>query len=122
MTLSDVMIVLLIWIPLIMLSVFALVDLTRRSDLTGLAKGLWAIAIVLLPLLGMFVYFITRPDDADVQTKKPTTYEETTRVVMIDEETLETLQRLGNLRDTGVITDGEFNAIKQQMLGGTNVP
>jgi hypothetical protein len=54
--------VLLIYIPLVLLWLFALVDLARRQDLSGLAKGLWAVAIVFLPLIGMIVYFATSPD------------------------------------------------------------
>jgi hypothetical protein len=54
--------VLLIYIPIVLLWLFALVDLARRQDLSGLAKGLWAVAIVFLPLIGMIVYFATSPE------------------------------------------------------------
>jgi len=54
--------VLLIYIPIVLLWLFALVDLAGRRDLSGLAKGLWAVAIVFLPLIGMFVYFATTPE------------------------------------------------------------
>jgi hypothetical protein len=54
--------VLLIYIPIVLLWLFALVDLVGRRDLSGLAKGLWAVAIVFLPLIGMIVYFATGPE------------------------------------------------------------
>jgi hypothetical protein len=64
MTLASIFFLILIYVPLILLWVFTLVNLSHREDLSGTAKGLWAVAIVLLPLIGMLIYFITRPDDA----------------------------------------------------------
>lgn len=52
----------LIYVPTFLLWLFALIDLARRRDLSGLAKGLWAVAIVFLPVIGMFVYFATSPE------------------------------------------------------------
>lgn len=56
---------LLVFVPLVFLWAFGLVDLFRRRDLAGWAKGLWALFIVLVPLVGMLVYFIARPAAAD---------------------------------------------------------
>jgi hypothetical protein len=57
----QLMFAFLILIPVVLLWVFALVDLSNRRDLSGLAKGLWAIAIAFLPVVGMIVYFATSP-------------------------------------------------------------
>jgi hypothetical protein len=54
----------MIYIPLITLWCFTLIDLFRRYDLSGVAKILWAFAIVFLPLIGMFVYFASRPSES----------------------------------------------------------
>ncbi len=51
-----------IWIPLILLWGFTLVDLFASSH-SGLAKGLWAIAIVFLPIVGVILYFALRPKE-----------------------------------------------------------
>jgi hypothetical protein len=53
----------MIYIPLITLWCFTLIDLFRRPDLNGVGKILWAFAIVFLPLIGMLVYFFTRPSE-----------------------------------------------------------
>ena len=57
----------LIWltlfIPLMFLWGFALWDIFSRHDLSGLAKALWALAIILVPFIGMLVYFIARPKE-----------------------------------------------------------
>ncbi len=46
-----------IWIWLLIV-VFS--DIFRSRDLSGWAKGLWTIAIIFLPYLGVFVYLIAR--------------------------------------------------------------
>ena len=46
-----------IWIWLLIM-VFA--DIFRSHDLSGLAKTLWVIFVILVPYLGVFVYLIAR--------------------------------------------------------------
>jgi hypothetical protein len=95
---------LLIFIPLLLLWVFALVDLFKNPDVSGLAKALWAIAIVLVPIIGMVAYFITlypsepasRPADTATQ-----------------------LTQLAALKDQGVLSDEEFQREKDKVLGVT---
>ena len=108
----ELFFILLIFIPLVMLWVFALVDLFGRSDLSGWAKGLWAIFIVILPLLGLLVYFIAR---------KPTPQEEEAargaNQVQSGHDTAGQLTRLADLHDRGVLTDEEFANEKAKLLG-----
>ncbi|WIG17772.1 PLD nuclease N-terminal domain-containing protein [Kocuria rosea] len=51
---------LVIWTPLALLWGVALVDITRREDIGGGTKVLWALVIVLLPFVGPLVYLLTR--------------------------------------------------------------
>jgi hypothetical protein len=46
--------------------IWALIDNFRRRDHHGLAKALWFLFILFLPIFGVFVYLVTRP--ADVET------------------------------------------------------
>jgi hypothetical protein len=41
------------------------VDNFRRRDHSGWAKAGWAVFIIFLPLLGVFVYLIARPPDVE---------------------------------------------------------
>jgi hypothetical protein len=43
--------------------IYTVVDIFRRPDIGGLAKFLWLMLILFLPLLGMLIYFIARPPD-----------------------------------------------------------
>ena len=58
---TDIFILLFIFIPLILAYIFALVDIFRRVDLSGLAKVIWAFVVVLIPILGLIIYFMARP-------------------------------------------------------------
>lgn len=109
MSFADLMILLLIWIPLILLAIFTLVDLSRRDDLSSIAVGLWAIAIVLLPIAGMLIYFGIRPEPTADASPAPSGEP-------VDEVMLVKLERLGGLHESGVITDDELTAMKMQIL------
>ena len=102
--------ILLIFIPLLMLWVFALVDLFQRRDLSGWAKALWAIAIVLFPLLGLLIYFITRPASLEEKEATQRYYQQQT-ADMADQ-----LERLSELHDKGVLTDDEYQKQKDKLL------
>jgi uncharacterized membrane protein len=60
-TFWDVFFILLIWVPLIMLWIFALADIFQRDDLGGGSKALWVAVVILLPFLGTLIYLIARP-------------------------------------------------------------
>ena len=45
--------------------IWALFDNFRRKDHGGLAKAVWFLFILFVPLFGVFVYLIARPADPD---------------------------------------------------------
>ena len=49
-----------IWVAWIILLFRVFVDIFRSHDLGGWAKGLWAVFVILVPFLGVFVYLIAR--------------------------------------------------------------
>ncbi len=52
---------LLVFIPLLLIWAFALVDIFRRHDLAGWAKALWMLCVILLPFVGTLIYLVFRP-------------------------------------------------------------
>ncbi|MBK5094005.1 MAG: SHOCT domain-containing protein [Actinobacteria bacterium] len=110
----DGFLLMLIWIPLIMCWAFALIDLFRRDDLSGWAKALWIIAIIILPFLGVLIYFIVRPVTAqDVETQeeyaKEVDFEKTATSV-------DRLAKLTELHEKGVLTDEQFEKKKAKLI------
>ena len=51
---------LFLFLPIILLWLFALADLFIRKDLRAGPRVLWLLAIVLIPLLGPLVYLVFR--------------------------------------------------------------
>lgn len=57
----GIMLALFVWIPLLLIWLFAIVDLFGRQDIGGFAKALWLLAILFLPILGTLLYYLFRP-------------------------------------------------------------
>jgi hypothetical protein len=95
-----------IWIPLILLWGFALVDLFASSH-SGIAKALWAIAIIFLPIIGVILYFALRP------------YDDPTYNVSSGEQTgptdAENIARLSDMNQRGLLGDEDFARIVTTM-------
>lgn len=126
MTFWQLFLLLMIFIPLIMLWIFTLVDLFQRADLTGVAKALWAIAIVLLPLIGMLVYFLLRDSEApaagdrpadDRPVSAPAASSDPNGSALGAADVADQLERLADLRDKSILTDDEFQREKDKLLG-----
>lgn len=102
----DVFWTLVIWIPLILLWGFALVDLFASSH-PGLAKALWAIAIIFLPIIGVILYFALRPS-----------HEETYNVAsarQVGPSDSDDIARLADMNERGILGDADFARIVTTM-------
>ncbi len=60
MGLGDLNTALIVWLPLVLLWIFTLIDLFRNKDITGLAKGLWALLVIWVPVIGALIYWLFR--------------------------------------------------------------
>ncbi len=56
-------------VPVLILWGYAIASLIRRPDLTLVAKFLWLVGILLLPILGSTVYFMLRPAPQEQQRR-----------------------------------------------------
>lgn len=104
----------LIFIPLMMLWIYALADIFERVDLAGWAKALWVVFVLVLPLLGMLTYFIFRPVlPQDIQRQER--YQKSLEAAQAADVT-DKLTKLSELKDKGVINEEEFQAQKAKLL------
>ena len=55
----------------LVLWVRATLDVFRRGDLTGAQKPAWAIIMLVFPFVGLLVYTMMRPSDAQIAQRKP---------------------------------------------------
>ena len=54
---------LVLWIFIV---IWTFIDNFRRRDHSGLAKAMWFLFIVFVPVIGVLAYLITRPREVDV--------------------------------------------------------
>jgi Phospholipase_D-nuclease N-terminal len=56
---AAVILFLIMWIR-------AVVDVFRRRDLSVAAKAAWTIVMLLIPFIGLLLYYMLRPSDAQI--------------------------------------------------------
>jgi hypothetical protein len=109
-----------IWIWIV-ITVF--VDIFRSHDLSGWAKALWVIFIVILPWLGVLIYLIARGSKMHERGMRDAARSEAEFRQYVQETaasggggTADELAKLAELKNQGVITDAEFDAQKAKLL------
>ena len=71
---TEVLLALLLFMfivmPLVLLWTFALIDLFVRKDI-GMAKLIWLLVIIVLPILGAIIYLLVRPSQEEMVAAAP---------------------------------------------------
>jgi hypothetical protein len=104
----------------LLFSVFG--DIFRSHDLSGWAKALWTLFIIVLPLFGVLVYLIARGAGMTERTVKAQEGREEAFRAYVREtagsspSTADELAKLAALRDAGTISAEEFEAQKAKLL------
>lgn len=66
----DFFFLLLIFIPLLIAWIYTVIDIFMRPDVGALGKFGWLILVLFLPLLGMLIYFIARPNYIEIAAEE----------------------------------------------------
>jgi Short C-terminal domain/Phospholipase_D-nuclease N-terminal len=109
-----------IWILWFFLLFRVIIDIFRSHDLSGWGKAGWAVFVIILPFLGVFVYLIARGGsmhERDISAAKQN--DEAMRSYIQQAASSgpsEELTKLAALRDQGVLTEDEFAAQKAKLL------
>jgi hypothetical protein len=106
----------LIYVPLMLVWAFAVLDVFRRDDLGGVGKAAWLACVVLVPFFGTLVYLIARPAGATLQERAA--LDDASRQFVArhtPDNRAEQLRVLADLHDRGKLTDEEFAAEKARM-------
>ena len=110
-----------LWVLWFWVLITVFIDLFRSRDLSGWAKALWFVFILVLPLIGVLVYLIARGGkmhehaarEAELQDQQFRRYVQETAG---PQGSADQLARLADLRDRGVITADEFDREKAKIL------
>jgi cell division protein FtsX len=103
----------------IWIAVGVIFDIFRSHDLSGLAKALWVLLIVIMPLIGVLAYLIVRGQGMhDRQLRAAAAQQEAVRhyIRTTARTPAEDLESLDDLRRRGVLTDEEFERAKAKVI------
>ncbi len=112
-----------IWIWLL---IMVFMDIFRSHDMGGWAKALWAIFIIVLPFLGVFVYLIARGGKMHERQAQEAAQQQQAFDQYVKDAagtpgatTADQLAKLADLKSQGVLTDAEFEAQKAKVLASS---
>jgi ABC-type multidrug transport system fused ATPase/permease subunit len=110
-----------LWVIWFWILITVFIDIFRSHDLSGWAKALWFIFVLILPLIGVLVYLIARGDKMHQHAARQAQRQEQEFRAYVQEaagsqNSADQLAKLADLRDRGVITAEEFDREKAKIL------
>jgi hypothetical protein len=112
-----------LWFIWIWLLIMVFADIFRSHDLSGWAKALWVLFVVVVPYLGVLVYFIARGHKMGEHAAQAAAAQDAaarqyiqSAVAQTGTSTADELTKLAALRSQGVITEDDYNQAKAKIL------
>ena len=114
------MLVFFFWVIWIWILVTVLIDLFRRHDLSGWGKAAWALFVIVLPYLGVFVYLISQGKGmaerrSDEIRASQASFDDYVRDVAATDPSAQ-IAKAKELLDSGAIDQAEFDQLKSKAL------
>ncbi len=112
-----------LWVIWFWILITVFIDIFRSADLSGWAKALWFLFVLLIPLIGVLVYLIARGGSMHERSARQAQQadEEARRYIQqaaaeSPVSTADQLAKLADLRDRQVISAAEFDREKAKVL------
>jgi Short C-terminal domain/Phospholipase_D-nuclease N-terminal len=112
-----------LWVIWIWIMIWIFIDIFRSHDLSGWAKALWFLFVLLIPLVGVLVYLIVRGGSMHERAVKQAQHQDEAFRHYVQQaassspaSTADQLTKLADLRERGVISTDEFDREKQKLL------
>ena len=117
------MMIFFLWVLWFWLLITVFVDLFRRDDMSGWAKAAWAVLLIVLPFIGVFIYLIVNGRHmAERQSREAQAaqaqFDDRIRTVAGSNGAgaASEIEKANQLLSSGAITQAEYDAIKQKAL------
>jgi hypothetical protein len=112
-----------LWLVWIWIMIWIFIDIFRSHDLSGWAKALWFLFVLLIPLVGVLVYLIVRGGSMHERAERQAQQQDQAFRHYVQQaaggpqaSTADQLTKLADLRDRGVISSQEFDREKDKLL------
>ena len=132
MTFGDIfwsLIVFYFWFMIIWIFIRIFADIFRRRDLTAVWKVIWIIVLFWIPFFGAIVYMLTRPVTAQDLEEQAQAQQQQAAIAAqqaaqaqfvkkaaADSSTADQITKLVSLRDSGALTQEEYETAKAKAL------
>lgn len=91
-------------------------DLFRRQEMSGLAKLIWVIVLIVFPYLGIFAYLITQSRGwAERQSQRMQQAREDMRH-FVGYSVADELEKLERLKNSGTLSSEEFTRLRARAV------
>jgi ABC-type multidrug transport system fused ATPase/permease subunit len=112
-----------LWVIWIWILIWVFIDIFRSHDLSGWAKALWFLFVLLIPLIGVLVYLVARGGSMHERAVQQAQQQDAEFRSYVKQaaagssaSTADQLSKLADLRDRGVISAEEFEREKAKVL------
>jgi hypothetical protein len=105
--------VFVVWFWLL-ISVF--MDLFRRHDMSGWAKAIWVIALIVFPYLGVFAYLITQSRGMAERNNQQVQRARDELRQVVGFSAADEFEKLDRLKASGSITNEEFARLRAKLV------
>jgi hypothetical protein len=110
------MVVFFVWVLYIFIFISIFMDIFRRNDLSGAWKVIWILFLFVIPFISALVYIIARPkvtaQDVQMAAQAEAANKAAGKVSTADE-----LAKLQQLKDSGAISQADYDKVKGQIIG-----
>jgi Phospholipase_D-nuclease N-terminal len=96
-------------------------DIVRSEDMSGWSKAIWAVAIIVLPILGSLIYLIARGDKMGERAvraaqRQEDAFQSYVRQTAGTPSVADELTKLVDLRSSGALDEAEFARLKARLV------
>jgi uncharacterized membrane protein len=110
-----------LWVMWFWILITIFIDIFRSHDLSGGAKALWFLFVLIIPLIGVLVYLVVRGGSMHERMVRQAKEQDDQLRSYIQQAAdpqspADQLTKLADLHDRGVITDAEFESQKAKIL------
>jgi hypothetical protein len=116
------MIVLFAWVIWFWMLLQVLMDVFRRSDISGGKKAVWTLFVIFLPFLGVLVYIVSQGEGMaerkakEIQVAQSQMDDYVKSVAGTGGGAAAEIEKAQSLRASGAITEAEFEELKRKAL------
>ncbi|CAM5336559.1 hypothetical protein AFEL58S_01013 [Afipia felis] len=91
-------------------------DLFRRHDISGLAKVIWIIFLILIPYFGIFAYLLTQGRGMAERSQAMAKQAQNDLRRMVGFSVADEIEKLDRLKSAGSISEQEYNTLRARLV------